>query len=62
MHIYVLNMCLLCNNNVELENEKEEEDDEEEVVEVISYDNIKKFMWKDRILLQKLKNKGKFDG
>lgn len=48
------------NNNAELENEKEEDD--EEVVEDISYDDLKKRMRKDRILMQKLKKKGKFGG
>nr|ADD09616.1 ethylene insensitive-like protein [Trifolium repens] len=34
---------------------------EEEEEEVIDYDDLKKRMWKDRILLQKLKEKGKKD-
>ncbi|GAU19764.1 hypothetical protein TSUD_78900 [Trifolium subterraneum] len=32
--------------------------EEEELEEVIDYDDLKKRMWKDRILLQKLKEKG----
>jgi ethylene-insensitive protein 3 len=36
-------------------------DQQEEEEEVIDYDDLKKRMWKDRILLQKLKEKGKKD-
>ncbi|XP_048334705.2 ETHYLENE INSENSITIVE 3-like 5 protein [Ziziphus jujuba] len=37
------------------------EEEEEDVGEEISYDDLKKRMWKDRVLLQKLKKKSKIE-